>query len=111
MLRSFALLVACLVMFATTGAHRAVASWFDAPAPAPIMTMDRAVEKSKTPCCKSYKVHKDHQASACSLPLVMLPATVQLTNRNAIGDRWYANADIVLRGQLCGPGEQPPKTA
>jgi len=111
MLRSIALLVACLIVFATTGAHRAVASWVDAPAPASIMTMDKAVENSKAPCCKSYKVHKDHQASACNLPMVMLPATVQLTNRNAIGDRWSAHIDIVMRGQLCGPGEQPPKTA
>ena len=108
MTRFLAVFVACLVVYATTGAHRAIASYLDAPA---TVTMDRAVEKSKAPCCKSYSIDKDHQASACSLPVVMLPVVVQLTNRNAIGDRWFAHADAMLRGQLCGPGEQPPKTA
>ena len=111
MVRIIAIIVACIVLFATTGAHRAVASYLDAPKPAAAVTMDNAVEKSNAPCCKSYKVHKDHQASACSLPLVMLPVTVQLTNRNTTGDRWFAHADDVLRGQLCSPGEQPPKIA
>ena len=109
MQRFLAIVIACFVVFATSGAHRALASWVDAPQPASIMSMDQAVEKSKAPCCKTYRVDNDHQTSACNLPLVMLPEPIEVVSRRTVEDSWSIRAGPPLVGVLSGPGEQPPK--
>lgn len=107
MRRLFAIVVACFVLVATTGAQRVVAAHFDrtsVEAAMPIKTADKA------PCCTTYKVQKDHHhTAACSLPLVTLPASVDVVNRQSTQAGWAIRAGPALDGVMIGPGEQPPK--
>ncbi len=106
MCRLFAIVIACFVVFATTGGQRVIAAHLDVAGERVESSSNVSSPKS---CCKTYTVQTDHQASACSLPLVMLPVPLEFANRQIAESAWSIRAGPDLDGVLFGPGDQPPK--